>query len=242
MAVSFNKIFKSYKLGKTTLDIINDLTFSIEKGDFLVIKGPSGCGKTTVLRLIAGLTSPDSGQINVLNHPINTMTQEKLALIRSAYIGIVFQDFQLIPTLTCLENAMLPLELAGTTSKGAREIARMELERVGLQNRNGHYPFHLSGGEQQRATWARAFVNNPSLILADEPTANLDVETQNFIFKAFEEVLDDSTITTIVATHESEIEKLATVLLWYDKKFCFKRLKSPPENTSENFEVNEELV
>lgn len=233
MIISFEGVSKFYKLGfKSKLDILSDFNFEISKGDFLTITGSSGCGKTTILRLIAGLSEVSNGEIVVHHYKINEMNQEQLALFRSAYVGLVFQDFQLIQTLTCLENVMLPAELAGDLTKEAYNSAKYELKKVGLDHRLNHYPLQLSGGEQQRTSWARAFVNSPSIIMADEPTANLDSKTQKFIINKLEETLNDPELTTIVSTHEKSIESLSTCKLVYNEdssNFDFIRISQPPE-------------
>jgi putative ABC transport system ATP-binding protein len=214
----------------------------IKKGDFLTVVGPSGCGKTTILRLMAGLSPVSSGSILVANYKVTDLNQESLVNFRSAYIGLVFQDFQLIQTLTCLENVMLPAELAEVPSKEAYYIARNELIKVGLEKRLDHYPLQLSGGEQQRTTWARAFVNNPSIIIADEPTANLDLKTQEFINDKLTETLIDPEITTVCSTHEEYIQNMATCHLIFNEEtqvFDFFRLTDPPAPIEEDEEKEE---
>ena len=233
MTVSFEKVTKTYSFLKNDIIVIDNLSFEIQRGDFLSITGPSGSGKTTILRIMAGLAPVTSGGVKVSTNVITENSQEELALLRSAYIGIVFQDFQLIQTLTCLENAMLPLELAGESSKKAYREAREQLVKVGLEHRLDHYPLQLSGGEQQRVAWARAFINKPDILIADEPTANLDKKTQLFIFNRLEELRQDSDITVVISTHESEIQSLSTCKLTYNedlKKFIFTRITDVPIN------------
>ena len=233
MTVSFEKVTKTYSFLKNDIIVIDNLSFEIQRGDFLSITGPSGSGKTTILRIMAGLAPVTSGVVKVSTNVITENSQEELALLRSAYIGIVFQDFQLIQTLTCLENAMLPLELAGESSKKAYREAREQLVKVGLEHRLDHYPLQLSGGEQQRVAWARAFINKPDILIADEPTANLDKKTQLFIFNRLEELRQDSDITVVISTHESEIQSLSTCKLTYNedlKKFIFTRITDVPIN------------
>ena len=233
MTVSFEKVTKSYSFLKNEIVVIDNLSFEIQKGDFLVITGPSGSGKTTILRIMAGLAPVTSGVVTVSANVITENNQEELALLRSAYIGIVFQDFQLIQTLTCLENTMLPLELAGESSKKAYREARDQLVKVGLEHRLDHYPLQLSGGEQQRVAWARAFINKPDILIADEPTANLDKKTQNFIITRLEELKQDPNLTVVISTHELEIQSLATCKLTFNedlKKFIFTRITDVPIN------------
>ena len=227
LSVTFENVTKSYSFLQNNLVIIDNLSFEIEKGDFLVITGPSGCGKTTLLRMMAGLAPVTAGVITLHSTDLTKSSQEDLALLRSAYVGVVFQDFQLIQTLTCLENTMLPMELAGETSKSAFREAKEQLIKVGLGHRLNHYPLQLSGGEQQRTAWARAFINKPDILIADEPTANLDQLTQRFLFERFKELTQNPEVTVIVSTHEQEIQKFATCELVFDieaKKFNFRRI------------------
>ena len=237
MVIQFKDVSKEYSLNLSTkIQVIENLNFQIDAGDFLSIIGPSGCGKTTILRLLAGLSPVSNGNITVSNFTITNMDQEALANFRSAYLGLVFQDFQLIQTLTCLENVMLPAELAETSTKEAYKIARKELVKVGLEHRLDHYPIQLSGGEQQRTTFARALVNIPSILIADEPTANLDVKTQEFIYSKLQETLEDPSITCVVSTHEKFIEDLATCKLIFNeetKEFDFVRISDPPQQVVE---------
>ena len=228
MTVDFEKVVKSYSFLKNIIPVIDNLSFEIQKGDFLVITGPSGSGKTTILRIMAGLAPVTSGTVRVANNTFTEINQEELALVRSAFIGIVFQDFQLIQTLTCLENVMLPLELAGETSKTAFFEAKNQLAKVGLEHRLNHYPLQLSGGEQQRVAWARAFMNHPDILIADEPTANLDQKTQKFLFNQLTELRNNPEFTVIISTNETEIQTLASCTLSFDpesNKFIFRRLK-----------------
>ena len=158
MTVSFENVTKTYSFLNNTIPVIDNLSFQIKEGEFIVILGPSGSGKTTILRIMAGLSPVTSGTVMTAGNILTENSQEELALLRSAYIGVVFQDFQLIQTLTCLENVMLPMELAGETSKKAFREAKIQLDNVGLTHRLNHYPLQLSGGEQQRTAWARAFI------------------------------------------------------------------------------------
>ncbi len=237
MTVSFENVTKSYSFLRNEIPVISNLSFQIKEGDFLVLTGPSGSGKTTILRIIAGLAPVSAGKVMTAGNIITENTQEELALLRSAYIGVVFQDFQLIQTLTCLENVMLPMELAGETSKKAHREAKMQLEKVGLSHRLNHYPLQLSGGEQQRTAWARAFINTPDILIADEPTANLDIATQKFLVDKLIDLRKDPTITVIISTHEPEIEELATCELKFDtetRQFNFIRISEPIKENNSN--------
>jgi putative ABC transport system ATP-binding protein len=166
---------KTYVSNNEALTVLSNIDFSIKKGDSVAIIGPSGSGKTTLLGLCAGLDRVTEGTITLNDIVLNTLSEDQLAQMRNQHIGFVFQNFQLIPTLTALENVMVPLELRGT--KNATGPAINLLERVGLGDRKNHYPTQLSGGEQQRVAIARAFSNNPEILFADEPTGNLDAET-----------------------------------------------------------------
>lgn len=230
--IIFDKVTKSYLFNEVKIPILKDLSFSIKERDFLIIRGPSGSGKTTLLKIIGGLTTTDDdSNVIISRNNLGEKTQEELALFRAAYIGFVFQDFHLIQTLTCLENVMLPLELSGAFENEAKEIALKYLEEVDLIHRKDHFPFQLSGGEQQRTAFARALVNNPSIILADEPTANLDQKTQKFIFEILRKLHTEYGITIVVATHDELIEKLGTCSLDLSeigKSIIFTRREEPP--------------
>ena len=190
-----------------------------------------------MLKIIGGLTKHTSGEVKVSRNNLGELSQEKLALFRAAYIGFVFQDFHLIPTLTCLENIMLPLELSGAFEDEAKTISMKFLQEVGLQNRINHFPFQISGGEQQRVAFARALVNNPSILLADEPTANLDQETRKFIINILKSIYQQYDVTIAVATHDSSILELGTCIIDLKREdtnnFAFKRIKDPETNVDD---------
>lgn len=196
-------------LGKTVdnggmpLTILQDISFAVSPGETVAIVGASGSGKSTLLGLLAGLDQPSHGEVRVDGVALAALDEDARAVLRARLLGFVFQSFQLLPSLTALENAMLPLELAGT--QGAAEIARGWLERVGLGHRLKHYPKHLSGGEQQRVALARAFAPNPRLVLADEPTGNLDAATGHQIIEQMFELNATQGTTLILVTHDEEI-------------------------------------
>ena len=208
--ISLKDVSKIYRVENIDIPIFRAISLEVLEGDFAVLRGASGTGKTTLLRLIGGLTSPTSGEIRVSRNLLQDMDQEELALFRAALVGFVFQDFHLIATLSCLENVSLALELAGIPGEEARERATRELNKVGLGERLNHFPFQLSGGEQQRVAFARALVNNHSILLADEPTANLDLKTREFIISALKEIHLTFDITVVVASHDPAIMALAT--------------------------------
>ncbi|MAW15995.1 MAG: ABC transporter [Flavobacteriaceae bacterium] len=194
---------KVYGSKTNALTVLKDINFSVLKGESVAIIGPSGSGKTTLLGLCAGLDRVTEGEI-ILNHTsLNELNEDELAQVRNQNIGFVFQNFQLIPTLTALENVQVPLELRGVKNSMGPSIAL--LERVGLGARKNHYPSQLSGGEQQRVAIARAFSNNPEILFADEPTGNLDEETGKSIEALLFEINKEKGTTLIIVTHDLEL-------------------------------------
>jgi len=193
---------KTVPNGGTGLTILSDISFEIGAGEAVAIVGVSGSGKSTLLGLLAGLDTPTGGGVRINGHDLFSLDEDGRAALRARMVGFVFQSFQLLPAMTALENVMLPLELAG--SREARAIARAMLERVGLGERLGHYPKQLSGGEQQRVAIARAFVTRPSILLADEPTGNLDSATTSEILDLLEN-LNRQGRTIIMVTHEPDV-------------------------------------
>jgi putative ABC transport system ATP-binding protein len=195
---------KTVPLPHTQLTILDDISFSIASGEALAIVGASGSGKSTLLSLLAGLDTPSRGACWLSNAKISDMDEDARAKVRGEHVGFVFQNFQLLPTLTALENVMLPLELRGDNNADA--AAKSILARVGLGERLDHYPRQLSGGEQQRVALARAFVVKPTVLFADEPTGNLDTETGKSIVDLLFELNRDQGTTLVLVTHD---EKLA---------------------------------
>ncbi len=189
--------------GGGRLDILQDVSFSVGAGESVAVVGASGSGKSTLLGLLAGLDVPTAGSVRIREVDLFSLDEDARAALRGDAIGFVFQSFQLLPALTALENVMLPLELAGT--HGAREIAGQWLERVGLGGRIRHYPKHLSGGEQQRVALARAFAAGPALLLADEPTGNLDAATGAAIIDLIFTLNREAGTTLILVTHDEAL-------------------------------------
>jgi putative ABC transport system ATP-binding protein len=177
--LTIDNLSKSFKTGAGSITVLDNVTFEIAEKTSLSIVGPSGSGKTTLLGLCAGLDRPTEGLVKLLDIDLGRLNEDERALVRNRYVGFVFQNFQLLPTLTALENVMIPLELRG--EKKIRSRATGLLERVGLADRMNHYPSQLSGGEQQRVAIARAFITDPKILFADEPTGNLDEETAGII-------------------------------------------------------------
>jgi putative ABC transport system ATP-binding protein len=182
------------------VNILNGIDLKVGQTDSLSIVGPSGSGKSSLMMIMAGIERPTKGTANILGHRLDHMSEDGLALFRRKHIGIVFQSFHLIPTMTALENAAIPLELAG--QRNALAKAREQLGRVGLSSRLGHYPSQLSGGEQQRVALARAFVSNPGLLLADEPTGNLDQATGQGVIDLLFELNRANGATLVLITHD----------------------------------------
>jgi putative ABC transport system ATP-binding protein len=201
------QLTKEYQSGDHRLAVLRDVSFSIPDGAFVAIVGPSGSGKTTLLGLLAGLDVPTSGNVLVDGEDLGRLSEDRRAQLRGAKVGFVFQSFQLIPTLTALENVQVPLELRGDDGASAR--ARELLGRVGLGDRAHHFPNQLSGGEQQRVAIARAFSNSPRLLFADEPTGNLDSETGARIVELLETLNRESGTTIVLVTHDLTLARRA---------------------------------
>jgi len=203
-----SSLCKQYQINNLTIEALKNLDMEVEKGEFISIHGPSGAGKTTLLNLIGGLDKPTSGKVVVFGHDLETYDENFLATFRCAYIGFVFQAYNLISTLTAIENVAFAVELAGWPRDRIGKRSENLLKLVGLEHRANHFPAQLSGGEQQRVAFARALANDPPLLLADEPTGNLDVETGLEIVRILEKTKTEGK-TVIVATHDERILKLA---------------------------------
>jgi len=197
---------KSYNSGAQPLTVLLDVSFEVPQGAFVSIVGPSGSGKTTLLGLLAGLDTPTRGTVTLDNTDLGSLNEDQRAALRGAKVGFVFQSFQLIPTLTALENVQVPLELAGLVpTREASARAKDLLTRVGLGDRTHHFPQQLSGGEQQRVALARAFVNQPRILFADEPTGNLDGATGERIVELLEELNRERGCTIVLVTHDAAL-------------------------------------
>jgi len=194
---------RTYRTGDKVITVLENINFSIDQGLTVAIVGPSGSGKTTLLGLCAGLDRPTEGTVELNGALVNGLNEDQRALLRNRHVGFIFQDFQLIPTLTAVENVMVPLELR--REKNARARAAGLLTKVGLADRATHYPVQLSGGEQQRVALARAFVTQPLILFADEPTGNLDAEASANIERLLFELNREAGTTLIVVTHNPEL-------------------------------------
>lgn len=201
--ISLRNVSKVVRSGTEDLTILDSVSFDIPDGQFVAVTGASGSGKSTLLGLVAGLDALTSGEITVDGDSITSMGEDALARLRSQKIGFIFQSFHLIPSLTAYENVVIPMEIAGIT--GAPNRAKSLLEHVGLTDRGHHYPAELSGGEQQRVAIARAFANSPKILLADEPTGNLDSRNGQHIFELMQQLHRQNAVTLVLVTHDSTL-------------------------------------
>ena len=203
MILQVQHVFKNYQIGDHKIPVLNDINFEIEEGSTVSIVGPSGSGKTTLLGLCAGLDQSSEGDILLNGIKLTGLSEDKLAQVRNEHVGFVFQNFQLLPTLTALENVLVPMELRGMKNK--QKYALELLDKVGLSSRADHYPSQLSGGEQQRVSLARAFANKPKILFADEPTGNLDAETSAIIEDMLFQLNKESGTTLVIVTHDLDL-------------------------------------
>ncbi len=201
--LNVSQLGKTYTSGTKRLTVLEDVTFSINAGETFAIVGPSGSGKTTLLGLCAGLDYPDTGNVELCGTALGDLNEDQRARLRNEKVGFIFQNFQLLPTLTALENVVVPLELQGVKqpSKTGKEL----LGKVGLSDRLHHYPSQLSGGEQQRVALARAFSNRPSVLFADEPTGNLDQDTGDKVVQLLFELNQEAGTTLVIVSHDMEL-------------------------------------
>lgn len=224
IAVLADSLGKIYKTGVIEVEVLRDVSFSSRKGEFVVVSGPSGSGKTTLLNIVSGIDRPTSGKITVFGEDFASRDEDFLARFRCDNIGFVFQSYNLVSTLTVAENIAFPMEWLQKTGNHIEKRVVELLELVGLEQRAEHFPFQLSGGEQQRVAFARALANDPPLLLVDEPTGNLDAKTSLKIVQLLDRLRNEGK-TTIVATHDERIFELA------DQTLCLKdgRLRNQDE-------------
>ncbi len=215
--VQIKNLFKSYKRGSQIIPVLQDITLDIADNEFMALMGPSGSGKSTLLNLIAGIDKADSGSISVGGVAITTLSETELAKWRSSHIGFIFQFYNLIPVLTAFENVELPLLLTGLSRKERKEHVEMALQIVNLSDRMKHYPSQLSGGQQQRVAIARAFVTDPAILVADEPTGDLDRVSAKEILDLMERLVHELGKTIIMVTHDPRAAEKAHIIRHLDK-------------------------
>jgi len=208
--IQLNEVQKDYPLGKTTIHALRGVSLTITNGEFAAIAGPSGCGKTTLLNIVGCIDRPTGGDVRMDDQPLHDLSDREEAALRLHEIGFIFQSFNLIPVLTVEENVEFPAILAGTDARRRREYARQLLDAVGLAEYLRHKPDELSGGQRQRVAIARALINKPSLVIADEPTANLDSETGDRILALMQVLNTRDRVTFLFSTHNPEILSYAT--------------------------------
>ena len=217
--VEIKNLYKSYHRQNLVVPVLYDITFDIAEGEFLALMGPSGSGKTTLLNLIAGIDKADQGLIRVGDIDITTLTETELATWRANSVGFIFQFYNLIPVLKAIENVELPLHLTNLSKRERRQHAEMMLSMVGLDHRMDHYPGEMSGGEQQRVAIARAIVTDPTILVADEPTGDLDRVSAEEILSMMERLNADMGKTIIMVTHDPRAAERAKVLRHLDKGY-----------------------
>jgi putative ABC transport system ATP-binding protein len=208
-ALEVREVTKSYRLGKSTVQALRGVSLRVRQGERVAIMGPSGSGKSTLLHLLGGLDTPTQGDVLLEGRPVTAMNDTELTLFRRRRLGFVFQFFNLLPTLTAQENVALPLLLDGTSLKAVQAEVDSLLEVVGLSERKRHRPDELSGGEMQRVAIARAFVNNPAVVLADEPTGNLDTKTGKEVLALFDRMARGANKAIVLVTHDPKIASFA---------------------------------
>ena len=215
--VEIRHLFKSYRRGGQIVPVLHDLSFDIAQGEFLALMGPSGSGKSTLLNLIAGIDKPDSGELRIDGEDVSRLSESELADWRAANIGFIFQFYNLMPVLTAFENVELPLLLTGLSRRARRERVQLALELVSLVDRMAHYPSELSGGQQQRVAIARAIITDPLLIVADEPTGDLDRVSAAEILGLLERLNRELGKTIVMVTHDQRASMRANVIKHLDK-------------------------
>ena len=205
--IYINDLYKSYKLGNKNIDVLKSINLKVLDGEIVALMGPSGSGKSTLLHLIGILDQPDIGEINLFGNFINNMNDKQKTQFRLSNLGFVYQFHNLMLDFTALENTMMPQLISGVSRSDSRLESIRILENLGLKNRLNHKPTEMSGGEQQRCAFARAVINKPKLLIADEPTGNLDQNTAEIVFKTIKEIIHETKLTAIIATHSEYISK-----------------------------------
>ncbi len=225
MALRVDNVHKTYTGGESKVEAVRGVSFTMDRGEFVALMGPSGCGKSTLLHLCGAMDRPTKGFITIENTNLADLNDDRLTRLRRQRIGFVFQFFNLLPTLTVQENVALPLLLEGGADREANERVHKLVDRVGLSHRAKHFPQQLSGGEMQRAAIARAVIHEPALLIADEPTGNLDSENGARILDLITEVNRDLGITVLLATHSREVASTAG-RIFFMRDGCIERIES----------------
>ena len=224
--IKLESVWKTYKMGDVEVNALQDLNLDVKQGEFLAIMGPSGSGKSTAVNMIGCLDVPTKGRVTLEQHDISRLSESELAQIRGKKIGFIFQQFNLIPTLTALENVMLPMIFQGLDENERIERATKLLELVDLGDRINHKPTELSGGQQQRVAIARALANNPEVIIADEPTGNLDSKTGAIVLDFLEKLHKNESKTIVMVTHDAALSKVAERIEFLKDGAIVKRLNN----------------
>jgi len=211
-----NELWKLYASGESTVQAVKGVNVSICAGEMIAIMGPSGCGKTTLLNVLSGIDEPTSGEVDINGKSLFSVSDDERSRMRAEYLGFIFQDFNLLPVLSAVENVELPLLLLGKSANDARTTALDALSAVGLSDRSDHRPSELSGGQQQRVAIARAIVHNPAVVLCDEPTGNLDSKTSNNVMSLLKSINQKMGTTFLLVTHDSSIAKQCSRILNMD--------------------------
>ena len=211
-----NDLWKLYASGDSTIEAVKGVNVQVNQGEMIAIMGPSGCGKTTLLNILSGIDEPTSGQVMVDEKSLFSVSDNERSKIRAQYLGFIFQDFNLLPVLSAVENVELPLLLLGKSATEARKSALEALKSVGLAERSEHRPSELSGGQQQRVAIARAIVHSPTVILCDEPTGNLDSATSSSVMKLLKTINEKVGTTFLLVTHDGEVAKQCSRVLRMD--------------------------
>jgi len=230
-------IHRVYQMGDSETHALRGVTLDIERGEYMSIMGPSGSGKSTFFNMIGGLDKPTAGKVYIDQVDIAQLDPYELAWLRCRKVGYIFQSFNLIQVMSCLENVMLPMSFAGLDSENARDKAMDILDKVGLGNRALHKPQEMSGGQQQRVAIARSLANSPDILLADEPTGNLDVKTGEEIIELFVKLRDDLGVTIITATHDLKMLRASDRVVWIDDGLITK-VTTPDEMNIEISEIH----
>ena len=215
-AMQANGVWKLYASGTSTVEAVRGVHLTLQTGEMVAIMGPSGCGKTTLLNVLSGIDEPTAGSVTVNNQPLFGISDNERTSMRSKYLGFIFQDFNLLPVLSAVENVELPLLLLGYGANDARKRALGALKDVGLEERSQHRPAELSGGQQQRVAVARAIVHRPSVILCDEPTGNLDSKTSGEVLTLLKRLNAEQNTTFLIVTHDAKIASLCDRVIQMD--------------------------